>query len=301
MRLLTFVDPRDGRLRFGLKTDAGVLDVAAAADALGVSDVPTRIEAVISGGLRALEALRGLIAAVARKAGTTPAPWLHREDGLHWGPAVPNPGKIVCIGLNYRRHAAESNMKIPETPVLFSKFGNAITANDAVIPLPPDGEQFDYEAELAIVIGTRASAVDADAALDHVFGYCNANDFSCRDLQFRSGQWLLGKCFDGWCPVGPYLVTADGIPDPNRLAVRCYVNGQIRQDGNSNDMIFSCRELIAYVSRYLPLEPGDIILTGTPAGVALGRPDKPWLKTGDEVIVEVEGLGRLRNVVGERR
>lgn len=298
MRLLSFVDPQAGSLRLGIATDSGVIDALAAAGALGLAGIPADIAAVIAGGSAALAALAKLVAAAAAPGD---AAWLHREDGLRLGPAVPNPGKIVCVGLNYRQHAAESSMEIPETPVIFSKFANAIAASGDVIPLPRDGDQFDYEAELAIIIGRAARAVDAASALDHVFGYCNANDFSCRDLQFRNGQWLLGKCYDGWCPVGPYLVTADEIPDPDRLTVRCCVNGELRQDGNSSDMIFSCRQLIAYISRYVPLAPGDLILTGTPAGVALGRPDRPWLKPGDELVVAVAGLGQLRNTVGGRQ
>lgn len=286
--------------RLGVKTSLGIIDVIAAAEKLSVAGVPGSVLELARGGDPARQALELLVdRALTADAGA--APWLLTEESVIPGPSVPQPGKIVCIGLNYRSHAEETKSPIPATPVVFGKFGNAIAATNDPIPLPRDGEQFDYEAELAIVIGRQAYNVDAATALDHVFGYCCANDVSCRDLQRRTPQWMLGKCFDGWCPVGPYVVTADEVGDAGSLAVRSYVNGELRQNGNTRDLIFPIEELIAYVSRYMTLEPGDLILTGTPAGVAAGRPDKPWLKPGDEVIVEVEKLGRLRNVVGERK
>jgi 2-keto-4-pentenoate hydratase/2-oxohepta-3-ene-1,7-dioic acid hydratase in catechol pathway len=227
--------------------------------------------------------------------------WLHSESSITFGPSITAPGKIICVGLNYQRHADESGMPIPEFPILFSKFNNTLAGNGQTISLPDEGEQFDYEAELAIVIGKQASSVSRETALSHVFGFCNANDFSCRDLQFRSGQWLLGKSHDSWCPIGPYIVTADKIDDPNNLYIRCIVNGEIRQNSTTADMIFPCDYLISYISKYITLEPGDVILTGTPEGVAMGMETKPWVKPGDRIVVEVEGLGTLSNIVGERK
>ena len=229
--------------------------------------------------------------------GVTPTlsgPPLH-QDSLRLAPCVPRPGKIVCVGLNYRLHAAESGMPIPEHPILFSKFFNALAAPGQDVALPPVASHYDYEAELVVVIGRRARSVSEAAATDHVFGYCNGNDFSARDLQFQSTQWLLGKSLDGFGPIGPWLVSKDEAGDLDGMPIRCFVNGEVRQDSVVGDLIFGVPELVSFISRHMTLDPGDIIFTGTPAGVASGRPDKPWLKPGDEVVVEVGPLGRLVN------
>jgi 2-keto-4-pentenoate hydratase/2-oxohepta-3-ene-1,7-dioic acid hydratase in catechol pathway len=170
-----------------------------------------------------------------------------------------------------------------------------VAAPGEPIPLPDNAVQYDYEVELAAVIGRRARYVSEGQALDYVLGYCTANDLSARDLQTRTSQWLLGKTLDKFMPLGPYLVTADQVPDPQNLALRTWVNGELRQNSNTSDMVFSVAQLVSYVSQYLTLEPGDVILTGTPEGVVLGMKEKVWLKAGDEVTVEVEGLGRLTN------
>lgn len=205
------------------------------------------------------------------------------------------PEKIICVGLNYRRHAAESGMAVPTTPVIFSKFANALAGAGEAIPLPAVATQYDYEVELAVVIGRRAANVSETKALEYVFGYCTANDLSARDLQMRTSQWLLGKTLDKFLPLGPRLVTADEVGDPQTLAVRCWVNGDLRQDSNTADMLFPVAHLVAYLSQHMTLQPGDIILTGTPEGVVLGRAQKDWLTPGDEVVVEVEKLGQLTN------
>jgi 2-keto-4-pentenoate hydratase/2-oxohepta-3-ene-1,7-dioic acid hydratase in catechol pathway len=184
-------------------------------------------------------------------------------------------------------------------PVVFAKFSNALSGSGTAIELPSGDPQVDYEAELAIVIGQRARRVARDQALAYVAGYMNANDVSARSLQFRTSQWTLGKSLDGFCPVGPYLVTADEV-DPTDLLITCDVNGERRQEARTSDLIFPCDELISQLSMSITLEAGDIILTGTPAGVAMGRPDRPWLRDGDRVVVEVEGLGRLENPVRQR-
>lgn len=219
------------------------------------------------------------------------------EEELELGPCLPRPGKIICVGLNYRKHAVETGSPIPEFPVLFSKFGNAVAASGQHVVLPEVSSMVDYEVELAMVIGKRAWQVEESEALDYVFGYCTANDLSARDLQMRTSQWLLGKSCDGFCPIGPYLVTADEIPDPNALSLRTYVNGELRQNSHTSDMIFDCKTIVSYISRHMTLEPGDLILTGTPEGVVMGYPKERqvYLRDGDEVVVEVEGLGTLRN------
>jgi 2-keto-4-pentenoate hydratase/2-oxohepta-3-ene-1,7-dioic acid hydratase in catechol pathway len=287
MRLLTFRDG-DG-LRLGLKTDAGVIDVAKAGEALGVT-APSSIGEAFSGG--------NSLAELAVKAdGASGAPWLLDEAVLTFGPVVPDPGKIICIGLNYRKHAEESGAPIPSHPVIFSKFNNTLAGHNEKVPLPSVGEQYDYEVELCVVIGKTARGVSEADALNYVYGYCSANDVSVRELQTRTSQWLLGKTMDKFFPIGPYLVTADEVGDPQKLQCTTKVNGELRQNSNTGDMIFSVAQIVSYASTYFTLEPGDLITTGTPEGVAMGMANKPWLKPGDEVVVEVEKLGALRNVM----
>ncbi len=281
MKLITF-QTADG-LRLGVVVAEGVLPVESsdAGDALTLQTLFTQGEA----------ALPRVRAAVERSPGVGA---LRQESDLRLGPCVYQPGKILCVGLNYRRHAEETGAPFPQTPVLFSKFNNTLAAACEAVPLPKVASQYDYEVELGVVIGRRASSVPVERALEYVLGYCTANDLSARDLQTRTSQWLLGKTLDRFCPVGPYLVTRDEVPDPQRLALRTWVNGELRQNSSTADMIFSVAEIVSYASQYMTLEPGDLIITGTPEGVILGMPEpRTWLKPGDEVIVEVEGLGRL--------
>jgi len=294
MNLLTI---RDGdNLRLGVKTSGGVIDVAAAQPALGQGDghLPQTVEAAIAGGEAARSALTDLVAR-AEAADATGSPWLMDEESLTLGPAVPNPGKIVCVGLNYRKHAEETGAAIPTSPVLFSKFANTVAGPDEDVPLTDAATQYDYEVELAVVIGETTKNVSAAGALNSVFGYATANDLSARDLQTRTSQWLLGKTMDKFMPIGPYLVTADEVPDPQNLAIRTWLNGELRQNSNTDDMIFPVAEIVSYISRHFTLEPGDVIITGTPEGVILGMAEKRWMVPGDVVEVEVDGLGRLRN------
>jgi 2-keto-4-pentenoate hydratase/2-oxohepta-3-ene-1,7-dioic acid hydratase in catechol pathway len=284
MKLLTF--HRHNVLQLGIRTEAGVIDVAQASE--GREGIPLTMDAAIRGGAGALKALQGLAEQPA-------ADWLLNEQGLQPGPCVGTPEKLICIGLNYRRHAQETGMPIPEVPVLFSKFNNTLAETGEPIPLPDNALQYDYEVELALVIGKEARYVSVDEALDYVFGYFSVNDLSVRDLQFRTSQWLLGKTPDKFFPTAPYLVTADEVSDPQNLGLSCWVNGELRQNSNTADMIFSVAEIISYISQYMTLKPGDVISTGTPEGVVMGMQDKNWLKPGDEVVVEVEGLGKCTN------
>jgi 2-keto-4-pentenoate hydratase/2-oxohepta-3-ene-1,7-dioic acid hydratase in catechol pathway len=296
MILLTI---RDGdNLRLGVKTTHGVIDIAAAEAALGHGEgdrnLPQTVEAAIAGGEAARSALTDLVAR-AEAEGATGSPWLMDEESLTLGPAVSNPGKIVCVGLNYRKHAEETGAAIPTSPVLFSKFQNTVAAPDEDVPLTDAATQYDYEVELAVVVGETTKNVSAADALNSVFGYATANDLSARDLQNRTSQWILGKTMDKFMPIGPYLVTADEVPNPQALAIRTWLNGELRQNSNTDDMIFPVAELIAYISRHFTLEPGDVIITGTPEGVILGMAEKRWMAPGDVVEVEVDGLGKLRN------
>jgi 2-keto-4-pentenoate hydratase/2-oxohepta-3-ene-1,7-dioic acid hydratase in catechol pathway len=293
MRLLTFYDSEDFHL--GILVNNLVLDVKKAADAFEVKTVPVSPGELFGQGHTALDALNTLL--VQAQETSQDEPWWLEESELALGPCVPNPGKIVCVGLNYSKHAAESGAKPPTTPVLFSKFTNTIAAPNESVPLPSVATEYDYEAELVIVIGRTAKHVSVSDAPGYILGYCNGNDISARDLQMLTGQWLLGKTLDRFMPIGPYLVTSDEIDNPQNLPIRCWLNDELRQDSNTADMIFSINEIVSYVSQHMTLEPGDIISTGTPEGVILGMQEKNWMKPGDVVTVEVEGLGRLKNTM----
>ncbi|MEM8873735.1 MAG: fumarylacetoacetate hydrolase family protein [Planctomycetota bacterium] len=211
------------------------------------------------------------------------------------------PTDILCIGLNYQAHAAETGSTPPENPMLFIKSSNTLNNPGGVIPMPRRTHMVDYEAELAVVIGKDCKDVSADDALDYVFGYTAANDVSARDWQkdkkLGGGQFARGKSFDGFCPLGPQICTKDEIENPNALGIRCTLNGEVMQDGNTSDMIFDVPALIESLSGTMTLRQGSVLLTGTPPGVGMARDPQVWLKAGDEVAVEVEGIGRLVNTV----
>jgi 2-keto-4-pentenoate hydratase/2-oxohepta-3-ene-1,7-dioic acid hydratase in catechol pathway len=287
MILLTY-QAVDG-LALGVKTEKGIVDIKAAARALN-ADIPDTPDALYAQGLDALPALQTFIASLPESGA-----WLLDEAALIYGPCVPAPQKILCVGLNYRRHAAESGAKVPEVPVLFSKFSNALAAHGETISIPRGVVEIDYEVELVVVIGKPAKYIAEGAALDFVLGYCTANDVSARELQMRTSQWLLGKTSDKFCPLGPYLVTADEVGNPQTLSIKSWLNGELRQNSTTADMVFSVAQIISYASRYMTLLPGDVILTGTPEGVILGMKEKVWMQPGDEITVEVEKLGKLTN------
>lgn len=297
MILLQFKTGQEWHL--GVKTQTGVVDVTAALNDTSIKEaktgVPSSLGDVCASGSAVREALDHFVQHL--PASGSASRWLLDEATLTYGPCVPNPGKIICVGLNYRRHAIESGMAIPTTPVLFSKFSNTIAAPGEQIVLPANAVEYDYEAELGVVIGKRAKHVSEQDALNYVLGYCNIDDLSARDLQMRTTQWLLGKSLDQFSPIGPYLVTADEVPDPQALDIRCWVNGDLRQNSTTADMVFSVAYLVSYISQYMTLEAGDVISTGTPEGVVLGMKEKQWLKPGDEVTIEVAGLGRLTNTM----
>src|SRR6266446_7569960 len=223
--------------------------------------------------------------------------WLIRSEDAYWFAPVPRPGKLICIGLNYRDHAAESNMPIPERPVVFSKFATAVIAPGEPVVLPATSEKVDYEAELAVVIGRRAKSVGANRALEYVLGYTAFNDVSARDFQFADGQWQRGKSCDTFAPMGPTIVTADVIPNPHQLSIKLRLNGQTMQDSNTDNLIFGIPQLISFLSETITLEPGDVIATGTPSGVGFARKPPVFLKDGDQMEVEIEGLGILNSSV----
>jgi 2,4-diketo-3-deoxy-L-fuconate hydrolase len=218
-------------------------------------------------------------------------------DSVRLLPPVPAPGKIIGVGLNYRQHAIETGSPIPAEPPLFAKFASSLVADGEAIRVPDATAQPDWEAELGVVIGGRASRVAAGDALAHVGGYLCLNDVSARDLQVRTGQWMRGKAIDTFLPAGPWLTTADEVPDPQALRLRSLINGEVMQDSNTADMIWGVAELVAFLSEVMTLEPGDVIATGTPPGVGSARTPPRWLQDGDEVTIEVEGLGSITNPV----
>ena len=210
---------------------------------------------------------------------------------------IERPGKIICVGLNYRDHAEEQGTALPEAPLLFAKWQNTLIGPGEPIEIPPIVTKCDYEAELGVVIGERVRDVSAENALEAVAGYVCVNDVSARDLQFADGQWTRGKSPDTFCPVGPRLVPRDEVPDPQALAIRAILNGETVQDSNTSNMVFAVAEVIEYVTRTITLEPGDLIATGTPAGVGAFRKPPLFMQPGDEITIEIEGLGSLTNPV----
>jgi 2-keto-4-pentenoate hydratase/2-oxohepta-3-ene-1,7-dioic acid hydratase in catechol pathway len=205
--------------------------------------------------------------------------------------------KIVCVGLNYVDHAQEVGLELPERPLLFAKWQSAVVDDGAAIVIPPGVEDVDYEAELAVIIGSRVKGASVENALEAVAGYTCLNDVSSRQVQFSDGQWTRSKSFDTFCPMGPRVVPRDEIADPQALRIACRVNGETRQDSTTANMIFGVAEIISFATQAITLEPGDVIATGTPAGVAMGQPEPRYLQPGDTVEVEIEGIGVLTNQV----
>ncbi|MRH41346.1 FAA hydrolase family protein [Aquibacillus halophilus] len=285
---------KDNQEILGVHTEKGIINVGATIPSHPKSNIPKDIMEVIKGGTTTLAELEDYINELNLEGNQS---YILDSGEFEWLPCVTNPSKILCIGLNYRKHADETNSPYPETPILFSKFNNALTGHQTNIPVPKVTEKLDYEVELGIVIGKEAKEISKEEALDYVFGYFTANDLSARDLQFRTPQWLLGKTCDNFNPIGPYLVTKDEVGDPQQLNLKTTVNGEVRQNSSTSDMIFSCSEIISYISQHMTLVPGDIILTGTPEGVTIGYPkeEQVFLKPGDNVTVEVEKLGALTN------
>jgi 2-keto-4-pentenoate hydratase/2-oxohepta-3-ene-1,7-dioic acid hydratase in catechol pathway len=288
---MTFATLRNdgGEPTLGVRTDRGILDVAKAESEFS-ERAPTTITAVLDG--------EGDLAGLSRlleKARAAGERFFVPENAAEFGPCVTDPEKIICIGLNYRKHAAETGNPVPTLPILFNKFNSALNHHGGTIAVSKEpAEKFDYEAELVIVIGREARNVSEADALDYVFGYATGNDFTARDLQSRTSQWMIGKSGDGWAPIGPWLVTADQV-DADNLRIELKVNGETRQSSNTSDMVFGCRKLVSYISKHMTLKPGDIIFTGTPEGVISGYPkDKQvWLKPGDKVTTSIEKLGEL--------
>lgn len=279
----------DGQTRLFLETSRGMLDVVEQAPELdGIRDVRSLLDA----GSHAMTAVRSIHEQDARER------MLDSAD-LDWAPPITQPSKLICIGLNYRAHAEEGGDPLPARPIIFAKFANTIIGNGASITHPHISESLDYEGELGVVIGRRAANLTLADAASAIAGYVVANDVTARDIQSSdpASQWVRGKSLDTFAPMGPYFTTADAVPDWRALHLQTWVNGELRQDEVCGDMIFGVEDLVSFVSQDLTLEPGDVILTGTPSGVGAGFTPPRWLHPGDTVEVEISGLGRLTSPV----
>ncbi len=288
---MTFTMLRDGTTdHLGIRTSRGIIDVALAARALGIASPPMTTDDVIAG--------RGDVRSLRRILAAAPASAIRSESAVQFAPVVTAPAKIVCVGLNYRAHIAQNGEEVPPYPDLFNKYNTALNRHNGTIAVSKvPGKEFDYETELVMVVGKTAHKVPEAKALDYVFGYTTGNDFTVREVQKRTSQWMTGKTPDEFAPIGPWLVTADQIPDPQTLDITTYVNDETapRQSSNTAKMIFSCANILSYTSQFITLAPGDIIFTGTPEGVILGEPhDKQvWLKPGDRVRSIISKVGEL--------
>ena len=285
MKLVTF--QQGDALRPGLLTSRDGRDVII--DLLGADpSLPGSIRELLEGGQAALAK-----AAAAADSATETVD----VASIKLAAPIPNPGKILCIGLNYADHAAESGQPLPEYPIVFSKYSNAVIGSGAPVILPKVTDMVDYEAELGFVIGKRGRYIDEADALDYVAGYLPVNDVSARDYQERVSQWTMGKSFDTFAPMGPALVTADEVGDPHKLAIRLWIGDEVLQDSNTSQLIFNVPRLVADISEVMTLEPGDIVSTGTPPGVGGARKPPRWLRAGETVHIEIEKLGILSNPI----
>jgi 2-keto-4-pentenoate hydratase/2-oxohepta-3-ene-1,7-dioic acid hydratase in catechol pathway len=280
MRLITF--ERQNKVEPGVLLDN---------EAVGLRDAGfPDVLSVIAGGPDALERVRRWIQ-------SPPAGAVAKRADIRLRAPILRPPKIICVGLNYRDHAVESNLAIPEVPTVFCKFHTAILGPDEPVILPKASSKPDYEAEFAFVIGKGGRHIAKDSWQEHIFGYMNLNDVSARDFQMATTQWMMGKTFDTFAPTGPWLTTADEIPDPHALDISLTLSGEVMQHSNTHELIFRIPDLISYLSSVFTLEPGDIVSTGTPSGVGFARKPPRFLRAGDEMVVRVAGLGELRNPV----
>ena len=278
MRFVSFLSDT-GVPHPGLQTEHAIIDLTGA----GFPDLP----AILGGGSETLARVQAYSQYAAR---------LDAASVRLLAP-IPRPPKLICVGLNYLDHAKEAKMEIPKVPTIFSKFSSSVIGPGAKIVLPKNSAKPDYEAEFAFVIGKPGRHIAEDEAMEHVFGYTMVNDVSARDFQMATTQWLMGKTFDTFAPMGPCIVTADEIANPHALDIRMTINGEVLQNSNTRELIFKIPQLVAFLSSVVTLEPGDVVSTGTPSGVGFAHKPPRWLKPGDECVIYVEGIGELRNPV----
>ena len=305
MRLVTF--EVNGAQRLGAVVGDRVIDLQAAGAALGAQGhglgeaaIPADMLRLLQLGGEGMDAVRALLDAVGDGAAGE-GRYAYSASAVRLRAPLPVPTKILCIGQNYRDHVLEQNVPMPEKPIIFAKFTTAVIGPGDDIIYPSTTRELDYEAELVVVIGKTGKHIARERAYDYVAGYMVGQDITARDLQRGDGQWVRGKTQDTFAPLGPYLVTRDEVPDPQALDIKLWVNGEVRQDSNTLNLIFDVPKLIAFISQGITLTPGDIIFTGTPPGVGAFRKPPMFLQVGDEVTVEVEKLGRLTNRVAAER
>ncbi|HSF29509.1 MAG TPA: fumarylacetoacetate hydrolase family protein [Candidatus Tectomicrobia bacterium] len=316
MKLVTYA--HRGVQRVGLLEGENVIDVNRAyaallaqragvrAGAMADALVPPEMIGILEAGEGALAGIREAAGYIRQGIGSSEQAEGLRRDGVVFTLSevtlkapIPRPGKLILLGLNYRDHAAETGQKIPEVPTLFAKYSNSVVGPAAAILIPRVTDQIDYEAEFAFVIGRRGHSIPQECALDYVAGYTIVNDVSARDYQFVTSQWMVGKTFDTHCPMGPALVLKEEIPDPHDLDICLSIAGEVLQKSNTNQLIFKIPETVEYLSQVMTLEPGDVISTGTPAGVGFTRKPPRWLRPGETVRIDIAGLGVLENPVAK--
>ncbi|KEF40207.1 2-keto-4-pentenoate hydratase/2-oxohepta-3-ene-1,7-dioic acid hydratase [Schinkia azotoformans MEV2011] len=307
MKLITFTIA--GSTRIGAVTNENVVDLNAAYEALQDSQgkirakqiaeayVPNDMTGFLQGGKESMQYANEAIHFALENKEYKGRTLVFAKKDVKVGAPVPEPGKMICVGHNYREHILEMGRQIPEFPVVFAKFSNTVIGPEDDIPFFPISEQLDYEAEFAFVIGKRARNVSQEEALDYVAGYTIVNDVTYRDIQRRTIQWLQGKSVDGTAPMGPWLVTTDELTNPSGLEVVLTVNGEERQHTNTANLVFSVQYLVEFLSNLMTLEPGDVILTGTPGGVGVAMDPPSFLKDGDVVSISIDGVGVLENKV----
>lgn len=307
MRLVTFMQqdrPKIGAIleeKYVVDLNAGSLSLERFGKKTAASqkDFADDMRQFLESGERAFKITRNVLDFARSQLAALPY-WILPLQDVRLTAPIPNPSKVVAIGQNYRDHCLEQHAPIPERPIIFAKFPTAVIGQHESITWNPDlTQQVDYEAELAVVIGKRAKNVPQAKAYDYIAGYMNANDVSARDLQFGDKQWVRGKSLDTFCPLGPYLVTQDDVPDPHNLKIRAMLNGNVMQDSNTNNLIFNVPYLLEFITKAFTLLPGDIVLTGTPHGVGVFRDPQIFMKPGDTITIEIEHLGTLTNPVVE--
>jgi 2-keto-4-pentenoate hydratase/2-oxohepta-3-ene-1,7-dioic acid hydratase in catechol pathway len=305
MKLVTFV--RDGETATGLNVDKKIVDLNAAFRYLAESGkikarsekLPRSMKDLIVDETALADAKK--VCGYIQDGGQLPEGMHFPFDSVEFAPPITDPGKIICLGGNYRKHCEEGHAPVPPNPILFVKFKSALTATGAAVIKPLATKMLDYEAELVIVIGRRCKDISPDQAAGHVFGYTIMNDISARDIQINDKQWVRAKGFETFAPMGPSIVSADEIPDPHNLGIKMVLNGETMQDDNTSQMVFKIPEIISFISQIFPLEPGDLISTGTPEGVGLYRKPQRLLREGDRMQVMIEKIGTLENHVVEEK
>ncbi|WAH35634.1 fumarylacetoacetate hydrolase family protein [Alicyclobacillus dauci] len=309
MRLLSFFVNRQERL--GIEHSGRIIDAnyacrvmlfkqgKSAPERLADALLPADAVDFLTAGERALNQAREVIKFVDEVSAAERAEYTYGYQDVRLLAPVPHPGKVICVGRNYHDHVSEMKREVPKIPVIFAKLANTVCACGDGVPFPKVSEQFDYEAELAVVIGKSGRYIPEENALDHVAGYTALNDITVRDWQHRTPQWLQGKSFDKTAPIGPIVVTKDEIPDPHKLDIKLWLNDELRQSDNTSQLIFSIPYLISFISQVMTLEPGDVIATGTPGGVGVAMNPQGFMKVGDTVKVEIQHIGVLQNHIVE--